>query len=156
MGRHALGLALLSLALLSAGCAGVSSGGDAGPATPTGTAEMTVPPEACPDPPANLSESAVESAAIAHAKARLHNRLRNDSDVTYFSIGYTMPPSATVLNRSDGGASVAVEVHYAYGTGDVDADGVPVRALYVVSETEIRRVGELDTYPPRTTAGEGR
>ncbi len=110
--------------------------------SPETTAVTTVAPASFPSPPTNLTNETATTAAIAHEEARLQSQLRNETDVTYFELGYVRPVNATVLNESDDGLYVRVDATYSYGTPDKSADGVPVVSLYHVNETTIRHVNE--------------
>jgi hypothetical protein len=160
--------ALLCVALVAlAGCSsGLLPGGPSGaptddpttaptatPTTAPATSEKPWPRHAYPSPPPNTSTEAVTAVALEYESDRVHNRLRNDSDVTTLDVGYAYPSDTTVLNRSDDGAYVAVELRYSYGTEDYVADGASSRALYHVNESAIRRVATLDEYPPAWVGG---
>ncbi|WP_232686367.1 hypothetical protein [Halobacterium zhouii] len=133
--------------LVTAGCMGVpladSSGDQSSSSTPTAE-PTTVPTATYPDPPDDLTNETAKQVAVAYEEARLQNQLRNESEITYFELGYVKPVNVTVLNRSDGGLYVAVDGAYSYGTPEKSADGVPVRSLYYVNEATIRHVVERD------------
>ena len=139
---RALALAVL---LVAAGCTGSPLADHSGdqPSSSTPTAEATtVPRVTYPDPPANLTNETAKQAAVAYEEARLQNRLRNESEITYFELGYMRPVNTTVLNRSDGGVYVEIDATYSYGTKQWVADGDPVRSVYHVNETAIRHVAD--------------
>lgn len=144
MGRHVL-FGVVTVCLVLSGCT-APSGVASQPDSPGDKATR----QAFPDPPANLSSDAVRTVAIEYEQTRVHNLLRNESRITSFEIGYLLSPNATVVNRTDTGVYVRVEVHYSYATDTKQADGVPVRSLYYLNTTTIRLVEVL--YAPETYA----
>lgn len=128
-------LGLLAVCLVLSGCTaptGVAS-------KPDSTGDQA-PRKPFPDPPANLSTDTVRTVAIEYDRARVHNLLRNVSEITTFDIGYLSSPSATVVNHTEHGVYVRTEIRYSYATDAKHADGVPVRSLYYLNTTTIHLV----------------
>jgi hypothetical protein len=125
------------LLVVLAGC--LSVGG-----SPSGT--TVPPPREYPAPPETLTNETARDAALAHEEAYVHNRLRTKG-YRYFAVPGWMSASATVLNRSDRGAYVRVEMPYTYAQGDAVADA-SVEAVYVVSTDAVRRVNGTGLHLP--------
>lgn len=94
-----------------------------------------------PGPPADLTNESAKAVALDYEEAYVHNRLRNASEVDSFGVrdGVVVSVEAAVLNESDGGVYVRVQMPYWWGNEDVDSDG-GTNAVYFVSEETVERV----------------
>ena len=160
MARVALVLAVAGCVLL-AGCSGLGISSPQSDAetdtptisstpspTPTSTVTSTTPSrKAYPEPPSDLDNETVTQIVAEYEEVRLHNMLRNQTlqgEISGFDVTYMYPANATVLNRSDGGVYVTIKASYSSWGDNYVADGRPVRSLYFVNESVIRRVAALD------------
>lgn len=125
--------AALVVAVTLAGCAGGLGLAD----RPATTADRML----YPDPPDELTSESAKAVALDYEEAYVHNRLRMASELTYFSVreGYVMSVESEVLNESDGGVYVRVQMPYSTGTEDSTGDG-GTNAVYFVSEETVERV----------------
>ncbi|MFC5367811.1 hypothetical protein [Salinirubrum litoreum] len=155
---HRSGLSLLlCLLVLIAGCAG---GPPATPTqsetTPTPTqSQTTAPPTSSPTPTVQLSNATAGERAIAAEKQRISAETSDWEDLTDLSFGILRPATYSVVNRTESGVLVSVQVGYsmefACGPSDdpTDAvDGAATETRYLVSPEETRLVSvQQELYP---------
>ena len=136
--RPRLVLAVAALVCL-AGCSAVPS--NPTEESTTTARETTAERLSFPEPPVDLTNETAKAVALDHEEAYVHNRLRNASELTYFSVraGYVMSVESEVLNESDGGVYVRVQMPYSTGTENSTGDG-GTNAVYFVSEDTVERV----------------
>lgn len=135
--------AALVVAVTLAGCAGGLGLADRPATTDRTTTELATTADRMlyPDPPDELTSESAKAVALDYEEAYVHNRLRMASELTYFSVreGYVMSVESEVLNESDGGVYVRVQMPYSTGTEDSTGDG-GTNAVYFVSEETVERV----------------
>jgi hypothetical protein len=140
---------LVCLLVLVAGCAG---GPPATPTQPETTPAAT--PTSSPTPTEQVSDAAAGERAIAAEKQRITAETRDWEHLTDLSFGILRPASYSVVNRTESGVLVTVQVGYsmefACGASDdpTDAvDGAATETEYRVTTAETRLVSvEQDLY----------
>ena len=137
---------LVVLLVTLAGCAGGETGtpGETSSTTPGSDfdsgSNRTPTAMAAPEPPADLTNESAKRVALEAERAHVFDVLREHTDrFSEWGVGAWSNPDAVVIDETDGGVYVEVEMPYSYQAGASYVDAVAT-ATYLVSEDEVRRV----------------
>ena len=137
---------LVVLLVTLAGCAGGETGTPAETSSTTPGSDFdsgsnrTPTAIAAPEPPADLTNESAKRVALEAERAHVFDILREHTDrFSEWGVGAWSNPDAVVIDETDGGVYVEVEMPYSYQAGASYVDAVAT-AVYLVSEDEVRRV----------------
>lgn len=137
---------LLVVMLLLAGC---TASAPAPSESQTGVTEDGTPePREFPSPPAELTPETAKQTALNYEAAYVDRRLVNSSVDDFGTFGGASFPEASIVNETDSGYYIDVQMPYYYEQGEMDTDTF-TRARYFVSTGTINRINGSNVAVPR-------